>query len=68
MSDIVLATLNAKYIHAAFGLRYLWANLGDLRERARLLEFDIHQRPLEVSSACSIPRRASSDWAFTSGT
>src|SRR5262245_49827442 len=26
MADIVLATLNAKYIHAAFGLRYLLAN------------------------------------------
>ena len=28
MPDIVLATLNAKYIHASFGLRYLMANLG----------------------------------------
>jgi hypothetical protein len=27
MPDIVLATLNAKYIHASFGLRYLMANL-----------------------------------------
>ena len=33
MSDIVLSTLNAKYIHAAFGLRYLLANMGALRER-----------------------------------
>ncbi len=30
VADIVLTTLNAKYIHAAFGLRYLLANLGDL--------------------------------------
>jgi hypothetical protein len=28
MPDIVLTTLNAKFIHAAFGLRYLFANLG----------------------------------------
>ena len=42
MSDIVLTTLNAKYIHAAFGLRYLLANLGDLRPRAALLEFDLN--------------------------
>ena len=28
MVDIVIATLNAKYPHAAFGLRYLMANLG----------------------------------------
>ncbi len=49
MADIVLATLNAKYIHAAFGLRYLLANLGDLRPRAALREFDINQRPLEIA-------------------
>lgn len=48
MPDIVLATLNAKYIHAAFGLRYLLANLGELRPRAALAEFDIAQRPLDV--------------------
>ena len=49
MADIVLTTLNAKYIHAAFGLRYLLANLGELRARASLAEFDIHQRPLDIA-------------------
>lgn len=49
MPDIVLTTLNAKYLHAAFGLRYLLANLGPLRERARLLEFDINQRVLDIA-------------------
>ncbi|MEO7300124.1 MAG: DUF4080 domain-containing protein [Verrucomicrobiota bacterium] len=48
MAEIVLTTLNAKYIHASFGLRYLLANLGELRERATLLEFDINQRPLDI--------------------
>src|SRR6185436_14669762 len=48
MPDIVLTTLNAKYIHAAFGLRYLLANLGPLRTRARLVEFDINQRPVDI--------------------
>jgi radical SAM superfamily enzyme YgiQ (UPF0313 family) len=48
MSEIVLTTLNAKYIHAAFGLRYLLANLGALQPRACLLEFDINQRPLDI--------------------
>ncbi|MEO6184497.1 MAG: DUF4080 domain-containing protein [Verrucomicrobiota bacterium] len=48
MAEIVLSTLNAKYIHASFGLRYLLANLGGLRERACLLEFDINQRPLDI--------------------
>ena len=51
MADIVLATLNAKYIHAAFGLRYLLANLGGLRPRAALREFDINQRPIEIVEA-----------------
>src|SRR5258706_1149367 len=49
MSDIVLTTLNAKYIHAAFGLRYLMANLGSLASRAALIEFDINQRPLDIA-------------------
>ncbi len=49
MPDIVLTTLNAKYIHAAFGLRYLLANLGELQSRACLVEFDIHQRPLDIA-------------------
>ena len=49
MADIVLTTLNAKYIHTAFGLRYLLANLGPLRPGACLAEFDIHQRPLDIA-------------------
>ncbi|HEY3761815.1 MAG TPA: DUF4080 domain-containing protein [Verrucomicrobiae bacterium] len=51
MPDIVLATLNAKFIHAAFGLRYLFANLGDLQPRARIAEFDINQRPVDIAEA-----------------
>lgn len=49
MADIVLATLNAKYIHASLGLRCLLANLGELRARARLMEFTIEQRPVEIA-------------------
>lgn len=48
MPDILLSTLNARYIHAAFGLRYLLANLGELSTRAALAEFEIGQRPLEI--------------------
>lgn len=51
MPDIVLATLNAKYIHASFGLRYLMANLGGLREQACMAEFHINQTPLEITEA-----------------
>jgi radical SAM superfamily enzyme YgiQ (UPF0313 family) len=49
MPDIVLTTLNAKYIHAAFGLRYLMANLGHLQSRAGIAEFDINQRPVDIA-------------------
>ena len=51
MPDIVLTTLNAKFIHAAFGLRYLFANLGELQPRAVIAEFDINQRPLDIAEA-----------------
>jgi radical SAM superfamily enzyme YgiQ (UPF0313 family) len=49
VADIVLTALNAKYIHTAFGLRYLLANLGPLRPGACLAEFDINQRPLDIA-------------------
>lgn len=43
---ILLATLNAKYIHASLGLRYLRANMGELRELTALKEYTI-ARPAE---------------------
>jgi radical SAM superfamily enzyme YgiQ (UPF0313 family) len=49
MPDIVLATQNAKWIHASFGLRCLRANLGPLRERSAIREFEIGQRPVDVA-------------------
>lgn len=51
MPEILLATLNAKFIHAAFGLRYLMANLGDLQSRAVIREFDINQRPIDIAES-----------------
>ena len=51
MADIALTTLNAKYIHAAFGLRYLLANLGALQKQACIQEFDINQRPVDIAEA-----------------
>jgi radical SAM superfamily enzyme YgiQ (UPF0313 family) len=48
MPDILLCTLNARYAHASFGLRYLLANLGELQSRTKLVEFDINQRPIEL--------------------
>jgi radical SAM superfamily enzyme YgiQ (UPF0313 family) len=50
---IVLATLNAKYIHASLGLRYLLANMArhggaDLRARSVLREFTIAREPQQI--------------------
>ena len=46
--SVVLCTLNAKYIHASLGLRYLLANMGDLKPCTVLREFTIARRPQEV--------------------
>ena len=48
-NDIVLTTLNARYIHTAFGLRYLYANLAELQSSACIEEFTIHQRPVDIT-------------------
>ena len=47
-SPIVLTTLNARYIHASFGLRYLKANLGSLSNRCVISEFTLESRPEDV--------------------
>ena len=46
--QIILSTLNARYIHASLGLRYLLANMGQLREKTQLLEFIINSRPIDI--------------------
>ena len=46
---IVLCTLNAKYIHASLGLRYLLANMGELRPQTALREYTIGRRPAELA-------------------
>ncbi len=48
MTDILLATLNARYAHASLGLRYLRANLGELHQRSALAEFVIGQKTEEM--------------------
>ena len=45
---IILATLNAKYIPASLGLRYLLANMGKLKPRTVLREFTIARKPQEI--------------------
>jgi len=51
MAEILLCTLNARYIHPALGLRYLLANLGPLRPRAALREFTLDHRPADIAEA-----------------
>lgn len=53
---IVLTTLNAKYIHASLGLRYLLANMARyggemLRAQTALCEFTIARKPHDIVEA-----------------
>ncbi len=48
-APIILCTLNAKYIHASLGLRYLLANMAELRAQTALREFTIARKPQEVA-------------------
>jgi radical SAM superfamily enzyme YgiQ (UPF0313 family) len=48
MPAIVLATVNARYAHAALGLRYLRANLGELRPASEIVEFVLGQKTEEM--------------------
>ncbi len=45
---ITLSTLNAKYIHASLGLRYLYANLEELQSQAKISEYTINSRPIDI--------------------
>lgn len=45
---VVLCTLNARYIHASLGLRYLRANMGGLRAVTALREFTISRDPAQI--------------------
>ena len=47
-TDVLLATLNARYIHSAFGLRYLKANLGEFEDRCDIHEFTLESRPEDI--------------------
>ena len=46
--QILLCTLNSTYQHCAFGLRYLYANLGSHQENAHILEWTIKENPRNV--------------------
>jgi len=48
MTPIILSTLNARFIHSALGLRYLYANLRDLQSKASIIEYTIDSRPIDI--------------------
>ncbi len=50
MADIVLATLNARFWHSSFGLRYLLANMGELAPATVIQEFGVNDRPVDIIS------------------
>lgn len=50
MPSIVLATINARYIHCSIGLRYLRANLGSLGDDSEIIEFELSAEPLDVAA------------------
>lgn len=47
--EICLSTLNASYPHAAFGLRYLKANLGSLEESCLIKEYTINKKTQDIA-------------------
>ena len=49
MSCILLATINARHVHAALGLRCLRANMGHLRDDTFIREFVLGDRPADIA-------------------
>ncbi|MCB1831163.1 MAG: B12-binding domain-containing radical SAM protein, partial [Gammaproteobacteria bacterium] len=49
MPKIVLATINARHIHASLGLRCLLANMGDLQSQTEIREFTLESRPVDIA-------------------
>lgn len=49
MTQILLATLNARYLHTSLGLRYLKANMGELEGDTTVREFVVDVRPIDIA-------------------
>ncbi len=48
-SDILLVAINAKYIHSSLGIRYIYANLEELKSRAKIVEFAINDNIYDIA-------------------
>ncbi len=42
LNDIIICTFNARYVHTSISLRYLYANLKELQNKAKIIEFIIN--------------------------
>ncbi len=49
IKPVVLTTLNSRYIHSSFSLRYLYANMGPLQQQTVIKEFTIHDRAIDIA-------------------
>src|SRR5687768_963254 len=49
MADVVLCTINARYVHASLGLRYLASNMGELRPQTGIVEFVLGARAADMA-------------------
>ncbi|MBT7611040.1 MAG: DUF4080 domain-containing protein [Bacteriovoracaceae bacterium] len=52
MFEIVITTANARYSHSSLGLRYLYANLGELQQKTLILEHTIKDNAHEIMQKC----------------
>ncbi len=51
MQPIILTTINARYIHAALGLRYIHANMAEYRDCTTIVEFTLNQRAEDIAES-----------------
>jgi radical SAM superfamily enzyme YgiQ (UPF0313 family) len=49
MPAVLLSTINARYVHASLGLRYLAANMGELESETRIVEFVLGARAADMA-------------------
>ncbi len=49
--DVLLVTLNSTYQHAAFGLRYLFANMKEYQDQTEILEFTTARETREIAES-----------------
>lgn len=49
MKEIILTTLNGRYTHSAIGLRYLFANLKELQQKALIAEYVINEKMQDIA-------------------